>query len=133
MVEAEESQPKKKKWKKKRKLQQQLAAAESDAKPDSFEVDVKDDRFSALFVRPVFNIDPSEPNFKKTKAMELPINSIRFIQAGPSRFIPSSFAALFPSSSSDSYESIESQGSTCRFFACHLRHNQAKLPVYQIC
>ena len=70
---------------------------------------------------------------KKTKAMELPINSIRFIQAGPSRFIPSSFAALFPSSSSDSYESIESQGSTCRFFACHLRHNQAKLPVYQIC
>ena len=70
LVAAEESQPKKKKWKKKRKLQQQLAAAESDAKPDSFEVDVKDDRFSALFVRPEFNIDPSEPNFKKTKAME---------------------------------------------------------------
>jgi hypothetical protein len=76
LVAEESQQPgkKKKKWKKKTKRQQQLlaaaAAAEGGGQPDSFEVDVSDDRFAALFVRPEFNIDPSEPSFKRTKAME---------------------------------------------------------------
>lgn len=67
---AEETAPPKanKKWKKNKLLIS--SAAESDAKPDTFDVDVKDERFAALFTRPEFNIDPSEPNFKKTKAME---------------------------------------------------------------
>jgi len=53
----------KKKWKKKKK--------ELDIpKDDNFTVDVNDDRFSALFSRPDYNIDPTDPNFKKTKNME---------------------------------------------------------------
>ncbi len=69
LVAEETAEPKaKKKWKKKKK--NQLSISESVPKPDTFDVDVKDERFSALFNRPEFNIDPSEPNFKKTKAME---------------------------------------------------------------
>ncbi|CAH0560192.1 unnamed protein product [Brassicogethes aeneus] len=37
---------------------------------DDFDVNVDDDRFSALFTSHHFNIDPTDPNFKKTKAME---------------------------------------------------------------
>lgn len=39
-------------------------------KEDNFEVDVKDARFSALYTSHHFNIDPTDPHFKKTKAME---------------------------------------------------------------
>ncbi len=71
LVAEETAEPKaKKKWKKKKKNKNQLSVTESFPKPDTFDVDVKDERFSALFSRPEFNIDPSEPNFKKTKAME---------------------------------------------------------------
>lgn len=37
---------------------------------DDFEVDVKDTRFQAMYTSHLFNLDPSDPNFKKTKAME---------------------------------------------------------------
>lgn len=33
-------------------------------------MDVKDDRFSALYTSHLFNIDPTDPKFKKTKGME---------------------------------------------------------------
>ena len=39
-------------------------------KDDNFSVDVGDNRFSAVFNHPEFNIDPTNPNFKKTKNME---------------------------------------------------------------
>lgn len=37
---------------------------------DDFEVNVGDARFQALYTSHLFNLDPSDPNFKKTKAME---------------------------------------------------------------
>ncbi|KAF6087980.1 ESF1 nucleolar pre-rRNA processing protein-like protein [Phyllostomus discolor] len=37
---------------------------------DDFEVNVKDSRFQAMYTSHLFNLDPSDPNFKKTKAME---------------------------------------------------------------
>ncbi|KAM8919990.1 ESF1 homolog isoform 1-T2 [Lycaon pictus] len=37
---------------------------------DDFEVNVKDARFQAMYTSHLFNLDPSDPNFKKTKAME---------------------------------------------------------------
>ncbi|XP_060841225.1 ESF1 homolog [Rhopalosiphum padi] len=37
---------------------------------DGFSVDVKDDRFSALYTSHLFNIDPADPKFKRTKGME---------------------------------------------------------------
>ncbi|XP_053830351.1 ESF1 homolog [Vidua macroura] len=37
---------------------------------DDFQVDVADTRFQAMFTSPLFNLDPSDPNFKKTKAVE---------------------------------------------------------------
>ena len=64
IVESESKSGKsKKKWKKKKK---ELEIPSE----DNFNVDVTDDRFSALFNRPEFNIDPTEPGFKKTKNME---------------------------------------------------------------
>lgn len=41
---------------------------------DNFEIDVKDQRFSALFTSHHFNIDPTDSHYKKTKAMEALIN-----------------------------------------------------------
>ncbi|XP_069706231.1 ESF1 homolog [Phaenicophaeus curvirostris] len=37
---------------------------------DDFQVNVADTRFQAMFTSPLFNLDPSDPNFKKTKAVE---------------------------------------------------------------
>lgn len=37
---------------------------------DTFEVNVGDDRFSALYSSHHYNIDPTDPNYRKTKAME---------------------------------------------------------------
>lgn len=37
---------------------------------DDFEVNVTDARFQAMYTSHLFNLDPSDPNFKKTKAME---------------------------------------------------------------
>lgn len=38
--------------------------------PDDWKIDVKDDRFKALHEEPEFAIDPSNPHFVKTKAMQ---------------------------------------------------------------
>jgi len=62
-AENKEGKKKKKKWRKKKK--------ELDIPTqDSFSVNVADSRFSAMYSRPEFNIDPTNPNFKKTKNME---------------------------------------------------------------
>ncbi|XP_068451727.1 ESF1 homolog [Clinocottus analis] len=37
---------------------------------DDFQVDVKDPRFQAMFTSHLFNLDPSNPNYKKTKATQ---------------------------------------------------------------
>ncbi|XP_036029748.1 ESF1 homolog [Onychomys torridus] len=37
---------------------------------DNFEVNVSDAWFQAMYTSHLFNLDPSDPNFKKTKAME---------------------------------------------------------------
>ena len=50
-----------KRKKKKRKMQQEA---------DDFELDLKDNRFDAMFDNPDFNVDPSNPHFKKTKEMQ---------------------------------------------------------------
>jgi len=54
----------KKKWKAKKKKDLEVPVK------DDFSVDVSDDRFSAIFSRPDYNIDPTDPNFKKTVNME---------------------------------------------------------------
>ncbi|KAK9883592.1 hypothetical protein WA026_001768 [Henosepilachna vigintioctopunctata] len=45
-----------------------------ESKDDDFEVDVSDARFSAIYSNHHFNIDPSDPHYKKTKGMETLIN-----------------------------------------------------------
>lgn len=42
----------------------------ADTKDDGFEVNVKDARFSAIYNSYHYNIDPTDPNFHKTKGME---------------------------------------------------------------
>ena len=39
-------------------------------KEDDFKIDFNDQRFSAIFKKAEFNVDPSNPNFKKTKSMQ---------------------------------------------------------------
>ncbi|XP_043839102.1 ESF1 homolog [Dromiciops gliroides] len=51
--------------KKKKKLMKKKELLE-----DDFEVDVSDSRFQAMYTSHLFNLDPSDPNFKKTKAVE---------------------------------------------------------------
>ncbi|XP_047991302.1 ESF1 homolog [Leguminivora glycinivorella] len=57
-----------KKSKRKKKLKQKMLE-QKQALPD-FEINLNDQRFSALYNSHHFNIDPTDPNFKKTKNME---------------------------------------------------------------
>lgn len=41
---------------------------------DNFEINLEDSRFKALYTSQLFNIDPSDPKYKKTKAMEMIID-----------------------------------------------------------
>uniref|UniRef100_A0A8C5MCV7 ESF1 nucleolar pre-rRNA processing protein homolog n=1 Tax=Leptobrachium leishanense TaxID=445787 RepID=A0A8C5MCV7_9ANUR len=50
--------------KKKKKLQKKQELVE-----DNFQINVEDTRFQALYTSHLYNVDPSDPNFKKTKAM----------------------------------------------------------------
>ncbi|XP_071487006.1 ESF1 homolog [Diadema antillarum] len=59
------------KSKRKRQLKQQrkLGVTEDNLTQDSFEIDASDPRFEALFTSHEYAIDPSDTQFKKTKAM----------------------------------------------------------------
>lgn len=56
------------KSKRKKKLKKKLAQQQQ-AIPE-FEINVNDQRFSALYTSHLYNIDPTDSNFKKTKNME---------------------------------------------------------------
>ena len=55
---------------KKRKLTQRDKEALEQAQKDTFELDVKDERFRDVFERAEFAIDPSHPRFVRTEGME---------------------------------------------------------------
>ena len=48
---------------------------EKKSKQDNFDVHVDDERFTALYTSHHFNIDPTDPSFKKSKGMEKFINA----------------------------------------------------------
>merc|ERR1719300_2164900 len=57
--------------KKLQKLKKKQGKGEEEAsKEDDFQVNLQDDRFGAVFESADFNVDPSHPNFKKTKSMQ---------------------------------------------------------------
>ncbi|XP_055957427.1 ESF1 homolog [Patella vulgata] len=60
-----------KKKKKKKNKKKNLDDEEVNEKTDNFQVDVSDPRFSAMFDSHLFNVDPSAPEFKKTKGSEV--------------------------------------------------------------
>lgn len=57
-----------KKSKRKKKLKEKMAQ-QKQALPE-FEINLNDQRFSALYTSHLYNIDPTDSNFKKTKNME---------------------------------------------------------------
>lgn len=57
-----------KKSKRKKKLKEKMAN-QKQALPE-FEINLNDQRFSALYTSHLYNIDPTDSNFKKTKNME---------------------------------------------------------------
>ncbi|PSN33363.1 hypothetical protein C0J52_20286 [Blattella germanica] len=61
----QESEDKKKHRKKKKRKQ-----TSTEEKTEDFKVNVKDERFSALYSSHHFNIDPTDPHYRKTKGME---------------------------------------------------------------
>ncbi|XP_073830292.1 ESF1 homolog [Musca autumnalis] len=67
-----QEQETKSKKKRKKQLKKSKADIEELNKPieDNFQLNVNDDRFTAVFTSHEFNIDPTDPHFKKTKAME---------------------------------------------------------------
>ncbi|XP_065595611.1 ESF1 homolog [Cyrtonyx montezumae] len=52
------------------KKKKKLLMKKKELLEDDFQVNVADTRFQAMFTSPLFNVDPSDPNFKKTKAVE---------------------------------------------------------------
>ncbi|ETN58019.1 hypothetical protein AND_010403 [Anopheles darlingi] len=57
--------------KSKREIEEQRnGRAAAPAAEDGFEIDVEDSRFGAIFSKPEYNIDPTNPAFKKTKGIE---------------------------------------------------------------
>lgn len=67
LQEQESQSLSKSKRKTKRKLREN---DETDTRTDDFEINVKDDRFAAIFTSHLYNIDPTDPHYKKTKGME---------------------------------------------------------------
>ncbi|XP_061390115.1 ESF1 homolog [Musca vetustissima] len=67
-----QEQETKSKKKRKKQLKKSKADIEESNKPieDNFKLNIDDDRFKAVFTSHEFNIDPTDPHFKKTKAME---------------------------------------------------------------
>ncbi|XP_063699612.1 ESF1 homolog [Culicoides brevitarsis] len=67
----DETKPSKAKRKfKKKKLREIQAEKEKLKAQDDFNLNLADDRFKAVFSKPEFNIDPTNPQFKKTKNMD---------------------------------------------------------------
>ncbi|XP_021711081.1 ESF1 homolog [Aedes aegypti] len=64
------SKSKRKRILKKSKKQIEEQRQQMSAGGDDFEVNVDDDRFKAVYEKPEYNIDPTNPSFKKTKGME---------------------------------------------------------------
>lgn len=56
--------------KNRKKKKKQLLEEQNKQDGDNFEVNVKDDRFSALYSSHHYNIDPTDPNYRKTRGME---------------------------------------------------------------
>uniref|UniRef100_A0A3B4GGS9 ESF1 nucleolar pre-rRNA processing protein homolog n=1 Tax=Pundamilia nyererei TaxID=303518 RepID=A0A3B4GGS9_9CICH len=54
----------------KKKRKKLLKKGEELPEDDHFQVDVKDPRFQAMFTSHLFNLDPSHPSYKKTKATQ---------------------------------------------------------------
>uniref|UniRef100_T1PIF1 NUC153 domain protein n=1 Tax=Musca domestica TaxID=7370 RepID=T1PIF1_MUSDO len=67
-----QEQETKSKKKRKKQLKKSKADIEESNKPieDNFQLNVNDNRFTAVFTSHEFNIDPTDPHFKKTKGME---------------------------------------------------------------
>ncbi|KAM4750562.1 ESF1 homolog [Anableps anableps] len=54
----------------KKKRKKLLKKGEKPLEEDDFQVDVSDPRFQAMFTSHLFNLDPSHPSFRKTKATQ---------------------------------------------------------------
>lgn len=69
-IQDTQNETKSKKRRKQLKRSRKQIEAEKSPFIDDFEVNAEDKRFSAVYSSHLFNIDPTDPNFKKTKGMD---------------------------------------------------------------
>lgn len=53
-----------------KKKRKKLLKSNTPLEEDGFQVDVQDSRFQAMFTSHLYNLDPSDPAYKKTKATQ---------------------------------------------------------------
>ncbi|XP_066945515.1 uncharacterized protein [Macrobrachium rosenbergii] len=77
IIEEHKGKSKKKLKKNARKKRAEKLLEGKESNKDEFKVDTGDARFSGLFTSGDFNIDPSHPQFKRTKAIDELINNVQ--------------------------------------------------------
>ncbi|CAL4127306.1 unnamed protein product, partial [Meganyctiphanes norvegica] len=78
IIKEASTKTKKNRWKDKKNKMKKIIEMKKDVKEeDNFKVDLCDSRFNAIMTSGDYNIDPSHPHFKRTKAMDSLIKEVQ--------------------------------------------------------
>lgn len=69
-IQERENESKTSKKRRKQKLKQNKSSEDKAAVQDDFQINTTDNRFAAIYSSHLFNIDPTDSHYRKTKAME---------------------------------------------------------------
>lgn len=101
-----ETKSKRKRRKQLKKSKKEIEATKIEA-DDNFQVDLSDNRFKAVYESHMFNIDPTDPHFKKTKGMEAIIEEKLKKHSNSEKIMPESNNSMETSEPKRSKKTIE--------------------------